>query len=103
MLPRPAFPPACARVWPGRRCGRTGSLQAARETGCTPQARQVYRDLGYRWYHILPDAIVANPLFFFHPRFLRSTFIPAKRRRSAGFCRPRHGRQPLLMSETNMT
>jgi hypothetical protein len=52
---------------------------AARETGCRAQARSVFRELGYRWYHILPDAIVANPFSFFHPRFLRSTFVPGKR------------------------
>ena len=61
------------------RCQRDAALLAARQAGCRDQARRVFRDLGYRWYHILPDAIVANPLYFFHPRFLRSTFVPGKR------------------------
>ena len=30
-------------------------------------------------YHILPDVIMANPLHFFHPRFLRSTFVPGRK------------------------
>ena len=102
MLVRHGFSPRIFRLVATSRCQRDAALQAARETGCTPQARQVYRELGYRWYHILPDAIVANPLFFFHPRFLRSTFIPAKCRCSASFRPPRHDRQPLLVSETNM-
>ena len=58
---------------------RDAALLAARETGYRAQARHVFRELGYRWYHILPDAIVANPITFFHPRFLRSTFVPGKR------------------------
>lgn len=80
MLVRYGFCPRIFRLVASSRCQRDAALQAARETGCTSLARQVYQELGYRWYHILPDAIVANPLFFFHPHFLRSTFIPGKRR-----------------------
>lgn len=80
MLARHGFSPRIFRLVAVSRCQRDAALLAARETGCRAQARRVFRDLGYRWYHILPDAIVANPFFFFHPRFLRTTFIPGKRR-----------------------
>lgn len=60
------------------RCQRDAALRAARETGWGPQAQDFYQALGYRWYHIFPDVIVANPLTFFCPQFLRSTFIPGK-------------------------
>jgi hypothetical protein len=69
-------------VFPGgaaARAPRLAALLAASKAGCRAQARRVFRDLGYRWYHILPDAIVSTPLYFFHPRFLRSTFVPGKR------------------------
>jgi len=79
MLARYGFSPRIFRLVASSRCQRDAALLAARETGCNPLARKIYQELGYRWYHILPDAIVRNPFYFFHPRFLRSTFIPGKR------------------------
>jgi len=79
LLSRYGFRPRVFRLVASSRCQRDAALLAARQAGCRDQARRVFRDLGYRWYHILPDAIVANPLYFFHPRFLRSTFVPGKR------------------------
>jgi hypothetical protein len=79
LLRRYGFRPGLFRLVAASRCQRDAALLAARETGCRAQARHVFRELGYRWYHILPDAIVANPFIFFHPRFLRSTFVPGKR------------------------
>jgi hypothetical protein len=79
LLRRYGFRPGIFRLVAASRCQRDAALLAARETGCRSQACRVFRELGYRWYHILPDAIVANPFVFFHPRFLRSTFIPGKR------------------------
>lgn len=82
LLLRYGFKPALFRLVAASRCQRDAALLAAREAGCRTQARRVFQDLGYRWYHILPDAIVANPLYFFHPRFLRSTFVPGKNTKS---------------------
>lgn len=82
LLRRYGFKPGIFRLVAASRCQRDAALLAARETGCRAQASGVFRELGYRWYHILPDAIVANPLIFFHPRFLRTTFIPGKRSKS---------------------
>lgn len=78
LLLRYGFRPGLFRLVAASRCQRDAALLAARETGCRAQAKGLFRELGYRWYHILPDAIMANPLYFFHPRFLRSTFIPGK-------------------------
>jgi len=79
LLARYGFRPGIFRLVAASRCQRDAALLAAREAGCRVQARGVFQELGYRWYHILPDAIVAKPLYFFHPRFLRSTFLPGKR------------------------
>lgn len=79
LLARYGFRPRVFQRVATSRCQRDAALLAARETGYRPQARRVFQELGYRWYHILPDAIVANPLYFFHPKFLRSTFVPGKR------------------------
>ncbi len=70
------FRPRILRLSGGSRCQRDAMLQAARETGLERRVRAEFTKQGYRWYHLLPDQIVTNPLFFFHPRFLRSTFWP---------------------------
>lgn len=64
------------------RCQRDAVLLAARETGFFHQAHSFFTDQGYKWYHILPDQIMKNPILFFHPHFLKSTFIPGKNKRS---------------------
>ena len=60
------------------RCQRDAALLAAKETGFKGHAASYFKELGYRWYHIIPDAIVKNPFYFFHPHFLRTTFMPRK-------------------------
>ncbi len=60
------------------RCQRDAALAAARELGHHGRAREHFRALGYRWWHLLPDACVDNPLRFFDPEFLRVTFLPGK-------------------------
>ncbi|MCK9239372.1 hypothetical protein [Desulfocurvus sp.] len=62
----------------GSRCQRDAALQAAREAGHGCRARRLFHAMGYRWYHLLPDAVARNPLRFFQPRFLRSSFLPGK-------------------------
>ncbi len=68
------------RLTAGSRCQRDAALFAARETGHGDAAKAFYHALGYRRRHLLPDKIVSNPLHFFHPRFLRATFLPGKSR-----------------------
>lgn len=68
--------PKLIRVSGRSRCQRDAMLQAARECGLTAQAIREFQARGYRWYHLLPDQIAANPLVLFHPGFLRSTFWP---------------------------
>ncbi|RWU02792.1 hypothetical protein DWB63_14640 [Pseudodesulfovibrio sp. S3] len=63
------------------RCQRDAALHAARETGHFDQARSYFRELGYRWYHILPDYVIRNPFAFISPTFLRSSFMPGKKAR----------------------
>ncbi|UZP68702.1 hypothetical protein N1030_06955 [Desulfovibrio mangrovi] len=77
-LRRYGFKPRILRPVSSSRCQRDAALLAASETGFRAQAHRYFRELGYRWYHILPDRIVANPLYFFHPDFLRSTFLPRR-------------------------
>jgi hypothetical protein len=65
-------------------CQRLAAVIAARQIGVERETRRFYYDLGYRWYHVLPDFVNANPLFIFHPFFWKSTFF-VKRYRSVYF------------------
>lgn len=60
------------------RCQRDAALAAARELGHLARARAHFRALGYRWWHLLPDGTVDNPLRFFDPAFLKATFLPSR-------------------------
>ncbi|MEG6506189.1 hypothetical protein [Nitratidesulfovibrio sp. 1201_IL3209] len=79
MLDRWGYTPRLLRPLASSRCQRDAAMQAARETGYADRARAYYRALGYRWYHLLPDKVTANPLTFLDIRFLRATFLPGKR------------------------
>lgn len=61
------------------RCQRDAALRAAEDVGARARAEAYFRSLGYRWYHILPDAVVRNPFVFLSPSFLRTSFMPGKR------------------------
>ncbi|GAB1410376.1 hypothetical protein MASR1M90_15300 [Desulfovibrionales bacterium] len=78
ILQRYGFAPRVFRVVAASRCQRDAALLAARDAGCQTQAQGLFYQWGYRWYHILPDTIMENPLHFFTPHFLRGTFIPGK-------------------------
>lgn len=63
------------------RCQRDAALFAAEETGYGCRAREYFSNLGYRWYHILPDTVARNPFVFLRPSFLKSSFMPGKKAR----------------------
>jgi hypothetical protein len=79
MLLRYGFRARLFRHVSRSRCQRDAILFAAREAGCRRELQDLFHSKGYRWYHILPDPIVDNPLHFFKPQFLRTTFLPGKR------------------------
>ncbi len=79
ILRRRGFSQRLLRPLSTSRCQRDAALQAARELGRGDCARHFFRSLGYRWYHLLPDLVVDNPLRFFDPQYLRTTFLPGKR------------------------
>lgn len=79
-LRRRGFHPRLLTPVSTSRCQRDAALAAARELGHLPCARAHFRALGYRWWHLLPDGTVDNPLRFFDPAFLKTTFLPGKTR-----------------------
>ena len=80
MLKRYGFRPRILHTVRSSRCQRDAALQAAAEAGCKTEARDFFASLGYGRRHLLPDKVMANPLYFFHPRFLTQSFLPRRDR-----------------------
>jgi hypothetical protein len=80
IFARHGYKPKVLTVVRSSRCQRDAAIMAATETGCREKACMYYKQLGYRWYHILPDRVVADPLYLMHPDFLRTTFLPRRNR-----------------------
>ncbi len=61
------------------RCQRDAVLLAARETGFGEKTHAWFRAKGYRWYHLAPDRVVADPKLIVDTSFLKATFMPSMR------------------------
>ena len=51
------------------KCQRDAVVAAGEDLGCEHEIKMFFKDQGYRWYHILPDAFVKNPLVLFRSMF----------------------------------
>lgn len=56
-------------------CQRSACATAAQELGYGEEAKNYYKNLGYRWYHFLPDFMMDDPFFFYKKSFWRRTFL----------------------------
>ncbi len=56
-------------------CQRSAVLLAAEQFGFEEDFKENYKNLGVKWYHILPYAIMDNPFIFFRKEFLKATFF----------------------------
>ena len=56
-------------------CQREAAILAGIELGYDEEIKTYFHKLGYRWYHIIPDFVFDNPLFFFTRLFWRTTFF----------------------------
>ena len=64
------------------RCQRQAVLVAALELGYASPCKQLFYSSGYRWYHILPDILFANPGQVLTRNFVKTTFfVPTYHRR----------------------
>lgn len=79
LLRRYGFRRRIFRATGGSRCQRDAALLAAAESGCRRRAARLYRELGYRWYHLIPDWVVGDPRHVLRPAFWRASFIPAQK------------------------
>jgi hypothetical protein len=74
LFRRYGFQPRLFAYFSGSRCQRDAIQAAARESGFRNEIRLYFQELGYRWYHLWPDASAQDPLLFLRPAFLRSFF-----------------------------
>jgi len=51
------------------KCQRDAILVASSDLNCRDKAKEHFYNMGYRWYHILPDVFVKNPLVIFNKEF----------------------------------
>lgn len=79
LLARHGFQTRILRAVSSSRCQRDMALAAAGAVGRRHCARRFFHSLGYRWYHLLPDAVMRNPLAFFDLRFLTTSFLPSRK------------------------
>ena len=56
-------------------CQREAAILAGDELGIGEKVRNHFFNKGYRWYHIIPDFVFSNQLFFFSTFFWRTTFF----------------------------
>lgn len=62
------------------RCQRDSAKIAAIHAGYEQQIQDYFFGQGYRWYHIIPDAVLKDPRYIFSHRFFRSSFLVKKDR-----------------------
>jgi hypothetical protein len=55
------FNPRIMKLFIRSRCQRDAAITAAQESGMGKQCKNFFRNNGYRWYHLLPDAVVSKP------------------------------------------
>jgi len=56
-------------------CQREAAILAGIELGYDKAIRNYFYKLGYRWYHVIPDFVLNDPLFFFTRLFWKTTFF----------------------------
>lgn len=79
ILLRFGWHPRIIRPIARSRCQRDAACLASAEAGCLAQTRAYLRELGYRWYHLLPDLVVRSPRQALTGRFWRSVLLPRSR------------------------
>lgn len=64
-----------AMNYKGSKCQRNAAIVAAEELGFGNDVRRLYKKLGIKEYHLLPDFFVQDPFFLFKNSFWSRTFL----------------------------
>lgn len=76
------------------RCQRDAAKVAAARTGYNAEITAYFREKGYRWYHVVPDALVKDPAYIFNRHFLESSFFVKEHR-------PKQRSSPVARVQSN--
>jgi hypothetical protein len=57
------------------RCQRDAAQIACNELNLGHKSKKYFSSYNYKWFHIIPDFVFTNPLFFFSNYFWRTTFF----------------------------
>ncbi|WP_139786717.1 hypothetical protein [Desulfamplus magnetovallimortis] len=69
------FRPRIANLYAASRCQRDAIKIAANDLGLLRELSSHYEQMGYRWYHILPDFLRSNPQIILTRRFWQKTLF----------------------------
>lgn len=71
------FKKRIANLFAVSRCQREAVKVAAADLGMAKDLTDYYRDLGYRWYHLIPDQVLEKPTILFTRIYWQKTlFVP---------------------------
>ncbi|MFH2060268.1 MAG: hypothetical protein ABIJ59_15385 [Pseudomonadota bacterium] len=71
------FKKRIVKLFAASRCQREAVKVAAADLGMVEDLRDYYHDLGYRWYHLIPDQVLENPKILFTRIYWQKTlFVP---------------------------
>ena len=66
-----------AQLFIKSRCQREAVWVAARDLGMAPALERYFQQMGYQWYHLVPDRLLEKPGILFSLRFWQKTmFVP---------------------------
>ena len=57
------------------KCQRDAVIAAAEELGFAQECKKHFDQLGYKWYHVIPDMLVKRPTYLLHKMFWLNTFF----------------------------
>lgn len=64
-----------ARLFMASRCQRDALKVAAKDLGLLIELNTFINDMGYKWFHIIPEILLTRPLVLFSFRFWRKTLF----------------------------
>lgn len=64
-----------ARLFMASRCQRDALKVAAKDLGMLPELNTFIEDMGYKWFHIIPEILLVRPVVLFSSRFWRKTLL----------------------------
>jgi len=57
------------------RCQRDATKAAAAELGYLKNCQLLFKEHGYKWYHLFPDTVFNNPTMLFTKNFWKTTLF----------------------------